>query len=42
MKEMFAYTYCIFLYLPKVADLEQQLSDTEEGLEHYQNLVSLK
>ena len=42
MRDIFAYTDCVFLYLPKVADLKQQLHDAEDGLKHYENLVSLK
>ena len=32
----------IVLYLPKVAGLEQQFKDCEDGIDHYHNLVSLK
>ena len=42
MEDILAYTDCVFVYLPKVADLEEQLADCEDGPGHYQNLVSLK
>ena len=34
--------YCVFLFPSKVAELEQQLADCEDGLDHYQNIASLK
>ena len=42
MKDILASTDCVFHYPPKVAELEQQLKDLEDGLDHYQNIVSLK
>ena len=40
MKDINDYTDRVFLYTLKVADLEEQLKQCEDGLHHYQNLVS--
>ena len=31
---------CQFVYPPKVSELEQELADCQDGLDHYQNVVS--
>ena len=41
-EDILASTDCVFLYLPKVAELEQELAECEDGLDHYQNIVTLK
>ena len=42
MKDILASTNCVFLYLHKVEELEQELAECEDGLDHYQNIVSSK